>query len=67
MPKKPKMTNECGYSPCNTLSVPMKAAVIARDRAKSKADAPDAGWAKESAGEGADCIAAAGDREFVIL
>ncbi len=67
VPKKPETTNECGYSPCNTLSVPMKAAIIARDRAESKADAPDVGWAKESVCEGADCIAAAGDRGFVTL
>jgi hypothetical protein len=43
--KKPETTNECGYSPCNALGVPMKAAVIARlcsvaqSRAESKADA----------------------------
>ena len=55
------------YSPCNALSVPMKAAVIARDHAESKADTPNVGWVKESVCEGADCIDTTGDRGFVTL
>jgi len=49
VPKKPEMTNECGYSPWNALGVPKKATVIAslcdvvRGHTESKGDAPDMG------------------------
>jgi hypothetical protein len=48
VPEEPKMTESVGKLPCNTLGVPMKAAVIARDRTESKVDAPNVGWAEAS-------------------